>query len=255
MRFFFLTLAALALSPTAVWCDPPATEPPATSSKQAPAEEQKRLPDVRVEVQVIAVPEPIAIALVPDMKSKDKIEAANARLQEMLAKGTAKLIGWPIVTTHSGQRAVVEAIKEIRFATEYAPPTVNVASNVPADPAPKVIPSIDATTFEGFPSAFETRNAGVTLEVEPVVSADGKSIDVNLVPQHVRLKGYHKVTLEGAAHKGKVVVEQPEFHTNKITTSLSLKNGERVLMGVYPIDDPPKHLEIFLLKVELVPVE
>ena len=255
MKPLFSLLLALVLAPTPGWCQQitGALAAPVTggSGQVLPAQPPV---NIRIEMQVVAVPEKIAIALVPDLKSKEKIEAANAHIQEMLAKGTAKLIGWPIMSTHNGQRAVIEAIKEIRFATEYHPPTVNV-SEVSADPPAKVTPSVDVTTFEAFPNAFETRNTGVTLEVEPIVSPDGKTIDLNIVPQHVRLKGFNKVTIEGAAHKGKVVVEQPEFDTNKTTTSLTIQSGQRMLLGVYPTDDPPKHLEFFMLKVEVVPVE
>lgn len=212
-------------------------------------------PNIRIELQVVAIPEKIGIPLAAEMKKKEKIEGANARIQEMLAKGTAKLVGWPILTTRSGQRAVFEGIKEIRYATEYSPPTVGISPDVPADAAIKVVPTVDVTTFDGIPTAFETRNTGVTLEVEPVLSSDGKTIDLNMVPQHVRLKGFHKVTIEGAARKGKVIVEQPQFDTNKVTTSLTMRNGQRMLLGVYPTDEPPKHLEFFILKVEAIPVE
>ena len=40
------------------------------------------------------------------------------------------------------------------------------------------------------PQTFETRNTGVTLEVEPVVGPDGVTIDLNLVPQVVEFEGF-----------------------------------------------------------------
>lgn len=236
-------LVLLAVSGAALSAEPEHAQP-ATDS-----------PNIRIELQVVAIPEQIGIQLATEMKSKDKIEAAHARIQQMLAKGTAKLIGWPIVTTRSGMRAVIEDIKEIRYATEYHPPTVSINPNTPVEPAIKVAPTVDVVTFEGVPSAFETRNTGVTLEVEPVLKEDGKAIDLNIVPQHVRLEGFHKITIEGAARKGKVIVEQPEFKTNKVTTTVTMQSGQRILMGVYPTEDPPKHLEFFILKVEAVPVE
>jgi hypothetical protein len=220
-----------------------------------PAENAKLLPNIRLELQVVALPEKVALPLVEQMKKKDRIEAANTRLQELMAKGTAKLVGWPIIVTRSAQRAVCEAIKEIRYATEYTPPTVSVVADVPPDAPQKIGPSVDITTFDGVPAAFETRNAGVTLEVEPTLSPDARFVDMNLVAQTVRLKGYHRVTIEGAARKGKVVVEQPQFDTNKITTSLAVPAGQRVLLGVYPIEDPSGYLELFILKVEILPVE
>jgi Flp pilus assembly secretin CpaC len=193
--------------------------------------------------------------LVAELMDEKKIEAAYARIQELLAKGTAQLLAWPIVTTHSGQRALVEAIDEIRYATEFDPPTVSFTPSFNAAETLKIEPKADVTLFEAIPTTFETRNVGVTLEVEPVVSADGKTIKLDLVPQHVRLKGYHKVTVEKPSTGGKVVVEQPEFDVLKVTTSLTLKNGQRVLMGVFRVAEPPKHLEMFLLKAEAEKVE
>lgn len=217
------------------------------------------LPDaplnIRIEVQVVAIPEQLTVPLINEMKDKNKIEAAYAKIQDMLAKGTAKLIGWPIVTTKSGQRSVIESIHEIRYATEYKPPTVNVTPDVPADSTVKVEPKVDVTTLAGIPIAFETRNAGVTLEVEPVLGPDGKTIDLNMVPQDVRLKGFEKVTLEGSPGKSKVIVEQPRFDTMKVTTSITMLSGRRMLLGVFRTDDPPKHFEFFILKVEAVRVD
>jgi hypothetical protein len=217
-------------------------------------------PNVRIEVQIVAIPEAIAIPLTTELKDKAKIEGACAKVQELLDKGVGKLIGWPIVTTRSGQRAVIEAVKEIRYATEFSPPTVQVQPGVPIDAKVKVAPEVDLTALEGVPATFETRNAGVTFEVEPVLADDGKTIELNLVPQHVRLDGYHKTELESSAPKSsapkmKASVEQPEFHTNKITTSISIQSGQHMLLGVYPTNDPPKHLEFFILKAEVVPVE
>jgi general secretion pathway protein D len=111
---------------------------------------------------------------------------------------------------------------------------------------------VDVTVFEAIPTAFETRNVGVTLEVEPVLEKDGNTITLSLVPQHVRLKGFNKITIEKPATGGKIVVEQPEFVTKKVTTSLQMRDGQRMLIGIYPTDEPPKHTELFVIKASVV---
>ena len=40
------------------------------------------------------------------------------------------------------------------------------------------------------PTAFETRNVGVALEVDPVVGADGFPIDLNIAPEIVEFEGF-----------------------------------------------------------------
>jgi len=54
---------------------------------------------------------------------------------------------------------------------------------------------------------------------------------------------------------GKISVGPPEFDTMKVTTLLTLRRGKRILLGVYRPDDPPKHIEFFILKAEAIPVE
>ncbi len=211
--------------------------------------------NIRIEMQVVTVPEEIALPLAGELLDEKKIEPAYAKIQELLAKGTAKLVGWPIVTTRSGDKAIVEAIDEIRYATEYDPPTVSFTPGVKTDETVKIEPKADVTLFDAVPTTFETRNAGVTLEVEPVLSPDAKTIKLNLVPQHVRLKGFQKVTVEKPATGGKVVVEQPVFDTIRITSAFTLRNGQRVLMGAFRVSDPEKHMELFILKAEAKKVE
>jgi len=188
--------------------------------------------------------------MIPSLMNEAQIDAAYQKIQEMLASGDARLIAWPLITTQSGQRAQNEAIDEIRYATEYSPPTVSFTPNASVEKPITADVNVDVSQLKAIPKSFETRNVGVTLEVEPVLLPDGK-IAVNLVPQHVLLLGSNKISVETkGAGGGTVTVEQPIFETHKVQTSLNLRNGERKLLGVFPTTDPPKHLEIFLLKVE-----
>ena len=120
---------------------------------------------------------------------------------------------------------------------------------------PKKLKEIKGVELNAVPTAFETRNVGITLEVEPVVGADGKTIDLNLVPQHNRLKAMRKVSIERESTGEKLTVEQPEFESYRVTTSLSMKSGERKLLGVFKISEPPDHIELFILKAEVDKVE
>jgi beta-lactamase regulating signal transducer with metallopeptidase domain len=138
------------------------------------------------------------------------------------------LLSAPRVTTRSGQRAVIEIIREVRYATEFE----------------RDEKGVDGLT----PTAFETRNVGVTLEAEPTVNFDGQTVDVLLVPQIVELTGYIRVRtgapvpidpdpnkkgftglLDAALPKDMVV--QPIFSTRKVSTSVSLRSGQTLVLG------------------------
>lgn len=116
------------------------------------------------------------------------------------------------------------------------------------------------------PTAFETRNTGVTLEVEPVIGPDGQTIDLNLAPQVVEFDGfinygtpiygppnpvYAPITAAQAAIIGipgvagllhitgysaptivtTNVINQPVFSTRKVTTSVTVWDGQTVIIG------------------------
>src|SRR5947208_2812913 len=95
------------------------------------------------------------------------------------------LLSAPRVTTKSGQRAVIEIVREFRYPTQFTPPQVPTFSG--GGSGTTVAPAVVTPTT---PTAFETRNTGVTLEVEPVVGPDGVTIDLNLVPQVVEFEGF-----------------------------------------------------------------
>ncbi len=78
------------------------------------------------------------------------------------------------------------------------------------------------------PTKFETRNTGVTLEVEPVVGPDGVTIDLNLLPEVTEFEGFINYgspiqststntlgqTITGVITP--IVINQPIFSTRKV---------------------------------------
>jgi general secretion pathway protein D len=165
------------------------------------------------------------------------------------------LLSAPKVTTKSGQRAIIEIVREFRYPTEFTQPQVpNVASTVVGGSNPPVV--VTPTT----PTKFDTRNTGVTLEVEPIVGADGATIDLNLVPEVVEFDGFinygspinaigvNTVTVAGlpvTTTSAPVVltenvINQPIFSTRKVTTSVQVANGQTVVLGGLMSEDVQK---------------
>jgi hypothetical protein len=247
---------------------------------------------VEFDLLVVQMPEATAVPLIPELRDKKRSAKASEMVIKLIKENKATLIGWPVLATKSGQRAVVEQIDEFRYATEYDPPgrtmvtktvpgegnslpptknnppqiestvetvagsltATSLATPVPPDESAKVNETITSIS-EGIPTAFETRNIGVMLEIEPVVGPDGRTIDLNLVPQHVRFLGMRKAQIETADGKNKSVVEQPEFLTNKVTTSVQVEDGEHTLLGVFKVNEPPGTVEFFILHSRLKRIE
>jgi hypothetical protein len=141
--------------------------------------------------------------------------ALRAEVQSWIKAGKAKPIELTCVPTRPDQRMVIESIIERRYPVAY----------VQAAPAP-------------VPSTFETRNTGLTLEWEPTVAPDQKSLRSALAAGIVRMAGNpthivaeRKITQPGPGG-------WPHFFTHKATTSFSIQPNQPVLLEVItPIDE------------------
>jgi general secretion pathway protein D len=164
------------------------------------------------------------------------------------------LLSAPRVTTKSGQRAVIEIVREFRYPTQFQPPQIPQTFGSGNNPN-VTLGSATGGTFPvtpTTPTSFETRNTGVTLEVEPVVGPDGITIDLNLVPQVVEFEGFinygspirtSSVNALGLAQTVELtpnVINQPIFSTRKVTTSVSVWDGQTVVLGGLMREDVQK---------------
>lgn len=195
-------------------------------------------PSVRVEVQMISLPQDLALPIVRDLGDRAKTEEAYRRLQAFLAKGTATLVGWPIVTVSSGGRATIETNDQIRYPTRFEAGRIDAAFSQTKETdgthlSRRASPTV--VTNAAIPTEFETRNTGVSLQVEATVSPDGKLIDLNIVSDHVRVPEMRTVGFGPKTPGRDVTTEHPRF--DKITSmiSLTLRNGQRVLLNVTPV--------------------
>jgi general secretion pathway protein D len=163
------------------------------------------------------------------------------------------LLSAPKVTTKSGQRAIIEVVREFRYPRTYTPPQVpSIGTSGQGQNA--VVPVVVTPTT---PQDWETRNTGVTLEVEPVVGGDSTTIDLNLVPQVVEFEGFinygspinavgvSTVSTQGIQTSIPVlltenVINQPVFSTRKVTTSVSVWDGQTVVLGGLMREDVQK---------------
>jgi general secretion pathway protein D len=158
------------------------------------------------------------------------------------------LLSAPKVTTKSGQKAIFRSVREFPYPSEFNPPE---------PPPPNTNDGVISVGFgdittQGIvtpstPTAFEKRNLGVTLEVEPIVGPDGYTIDLSLSPEVVDFDGFinYGSPILGAqgvfiggipvAIQNTVitpnVVNQPIFSTRKVTTSVSIWDGQTVALG------------------------
>lgn len=160
------------------------------------------------------------------------------------------LMSAPSVTTKSGQRATIEVVREFIYPTEFDPP--QIPTNVGATNGGGggvgggTVGSIPVTPTT--PTAFEMRQVGVRMEVDPTISEEGGTIDLNLAPEVTEFDGFinygspifsvQPLTDAFGFTIGSTQVEltpniinQPIFSTRKVTTSVTIWDGQTVALG------------------------
>jgi len=141
--------------------------------------------------------------------------------QEWVREGRGTILSTTTVMARSGQRAKNESISEHIYPTEFDPPEIPNEVTL-SDRAEAPITGVT-------PTAFETRNLGVTIEVDPVIGADGVTIDLNLAPERVELEGHTIWSSEDADEMFQTRL--PTFYAMKITTQVTLHTGRYCLLG------------------------
>jgi len=135
-----------------------------------------------------------------------EIETPWNKLQALLRDKNARCEHVSSVVTKSGQRMVVEEMQAIPFATSYSP--------------------VLADGSGGKPLGYELRNTGITIELEPVISPDGLTVDINHITQIVTPRGPLEFTGSATHFPSAPVVE-----TRRMTTSGEFAIGKQVLVG------------------------
>ncbi len=151
------------------------------------------------------------------------------------------LLSAPSVMARSGQRAKIEIIREFIYPTEYDPPEIpnqiGSTGGIGVGGGTSFIPVTPAT-----PTAFETRNTGITLEVDPVLGADEYTIDLNLAPEVVEFDGFINYgTPIFGSNSGPPLftptvltanrIVMPVFNVRKVTTQVTIWDGQTVALG------------------------
>lgn len=160
-------------------------------------------------------------------------------------KGT-DLMTAPSVTARSGQKATIEIIREFIYPTEYEPPELpnSVGANggggggLGLQQSAGIFPVTPAT-----PTAFETRNTGVTLEIEPTIGDNDFVIDLRFVPEIVEFEGFinygspiQSPATDFLGNPTTVTItenriEMPVFSSRRVNTSLTIYDGYTVAVG------------------------
>jgi general secretion pathway protein D len=136
----------------------------------------------------------------------------------------------PSVVAKSGQRATITVGREFRYPTEFDPPQI-----------PQTVNGSGAPVTPSTPTAFEMRDVGILLEVEPLIGADNRTVELSLVPSSTEFEGFINygapISTSVPTLFGDVPFDvpnnilQPVFRLNKVNTSVTIWDGQTVVLG------------------------
>lgn len=201
---------------------------------------------LRIQVEWIEVTQATLTELMENQESIDDSGAKSAndgplrsQLGEMINTGEAIMLDTAVTISRSGQRSKVESVREMIYPTEFRTPEwQEIVDNEEGEEGePEEEDEVEHEVLVigvPVPDAFEVRNVGTTLEVDPVLGADNVTIDLNLNPEIVFHIG--ETTHETRQGEATAEVTMPLFYTIRVTTAATLRAGEPLLLGV---ESPP----------------
>ena len=199
------------------------------------AEAERAMPKlVSINVQIIEAETTAVNEAVKQVKTQADHAAAWTALDALVSQKKASYVGDLRLETKSGTRSTVFRGEGRTYTTEMT-----------------VDESRRSTT------AMEERGAGTRLELEPVIGADGETIDLTYsLEHHYRSPQEHWDKISAA---GERMVETPniDFYNAHVTTGITLLGGMTKLLGIWKPEDVAEperagHLQAAFLKAHIV---
>jgi general secretion pathway protein D len=182
-----------------------------------------------------------------------------AMLTSLLNQKTGRdLLSAPSVISRSGQKAEVRIGREFPYPTEFDPPEIpqqvgtNVASTFTNINGVSVSQGANgAPITPTTPTTFEFKQLGTVLEVEPVISEDGRTVDLVIAPSNTEFEGFvdYGSDITNSTASGSLdlltftltnrfsyynidnPILQPVFRKSAVSTSVTVWDGQTVVLG------------------------
>jgi len=204
---------------------------------------------ISVQTEFIELPTNLVThLLLNDRTTTSDATPLRITVQELLEKGEARMLDTNLTIARSGDKATSESIEEFIYPTEYSSSPTPIPVDDNSGEKMRSIP----TQYAGTPTAFETKNLGSTIEIEPRIGETDRIVDVRFLLQHTWHTG-DTIWLESKDELGNISKNSlPNFYKIIVDTSTSFIPGQHVLISVNtPKDaegklDPSKKVIVFV---------
>lgn len=218
-----------------------------------PLGEHDDLPkQVRVQVEFIDVSHEQLTELMFGEKPPANDVELRKQAGQLVKDGKATILETLLCTARSGQKATSESVEEFIYPTEYEPAMMPEKPNLQdKEEADKANAARRDFATGPTPTAFDTRNVGSTLEIEPTLGEDNKIIDLRFVPEIVYHVG-NQIWAEWKGEHGNSPIQMPTFYTLRLNTSVTLADGKPMFVAALTpkkqdgTPDPNRKLMVFV---------
>ena len=198
---------------------------------------------IRVQVEFIDISHEQFTELMFGEKPAVNDGELRKQVAQLIKDGKASVVETLFCASQSGQKATTESVEEFIYPTEYEPATIPDEKHAKDKEgsgnaeATRVDPAIGPT-----PTAFEPRNVGSTLEIEPTLGHDDKTIHLRFAPEIVYHVG-NQVWAEWKGEHGNSPIQMPKFYTLRVSTSVTLTDGHYMLTAALSPKDKNGNLD------------
>ena len=156
------------------------------------------------------------------------------KLFEQVKKGEAKLISNQSILCKSGKLAYSSSHKEFIFAAEYVLPSLQKTSHRlhHSKKTNQEYQQSKTKHLPTLPTAFESRNLGTTLELEPILDKSQKTIELTFRPETVKHVD-DKTHTTWNTSSGKITDKLPVIYTLSTNTTSTLKTNQFRLISTH----------------------
>jgi len=200
---------------------------------------------IRTELFVVEVPQSTALAMRSQLTNDATVESAVQELLKMARSGAASLIGTAVTWNLSGERGVSEMNEEIRIGSPFEPPQSPSRFERAPDIGPAQVKAFSNPFRIEMPTTFETRNAGLTLDVESTALDEGRYISLSYRVERVWFVGLRPTLIFNQSNWR---FTQP-IYRNFRTTSETIVHSRAWKLAAFNLDkgDTPR-VELVLIR-------
>ena len=221
---------------------------------------------IRVEGMMIAVPVESAFSHLPGLRDSSHFDETWAKLQALLGKRDAKLLGWPIALCGNRKRGTSSTVEEARYPDSENPfrssrPFRTVAGRKPPDPMRAFYKIMAHLSFYHYPDgspaplasgvkvpqSFETQNVGAWLDAQ-AFTEDGSLIELDVGLNYGTNLGFRQIPGEQSQIGTRATMSIADIHTHTSTAKVLVQSGKPVLLSSSFVTEPEPRVIISIIK-------